>query len=287
VADTALGISRIVDETMAAATRMHLAEKGRDPRRYTLVAFGGAGPVHACNLARLLKMKRVLVPLGAGVASALGFLVAPPATDAVRSLVGRLERLDYAAINALYAEMRAECEALLEIFAALLRIAQAESGARRAGFGRVDHAAVAATVAEVHAPAAEARGQVLEMQVAPGVAGFGDRDLITQALSNLLDNAVKHGREGGRVSLGLAAAPGGGAVLTVGDDGPGIPAESRELVLRRFHRLDSARATPGTGLGLALVAAVAELHGARLTLGDRAPGLLVTLALPGAPAEPV
>jgi len=113
VADTALGISRIVDETMAAATRMHLAEKGRDPRRYTLVAFGGAGPVHACNLARLLKMKRVLVPLGAGVASALGFLVAPPATDAVRSLVGRLERLDYAAINALYAEMRAECEALL------------------------------------------------------------------------------------------------------------------------------------------------------------------------------
>ncbi len=113
VAETALGISRIVDETMAAATRMHLAEKGRDPRRYTLIAFGGAGPVHACNLARLLKMKRVVVPLGAGVASALGFLVAPPATDAVRSLVGRLERLDYAAINALYAEMRAECEALL------------------------------------------------------------------------------------------------------------------------------------------------------------------------------
>lgn len=113
VPETALGISRIVDETMAAATRMHLAEKGRDPRRYTLIAFGGAGPVHACNLARLLKMKRVVVPLGAGVASALGFLVAPPATDAVRSLVGRLERLDYDAINALYVEMHDECEALL------------------------------------------------------------------------------------------------------------------------------------------------------------------------------
>ncbi len=113
VADTALGVSRIVDETMAAATRMHLAEKGRDPRRYTLIAFGGAGPVHACNLARLLKMKRVVVPLGAGVASALGFLVAPPATDAVRSLVGRLERLDYPAINALYAAMREQCDALL------------------------------------------------------------------------------------------------------------------------------------------------------------------------------
>ena len=73
---------------MAAATRMHLAEKGRDPRRYTLIAFGGAGPVHAWNLARLLKIRRIIVPLGAGVASALGFLVAPPATDMVRSHVG-------------------------------------------------------------------------------------------------------------------------------------------------------------------------------------------------------
>ena len=96
--DAALGIRRIVDETMAAATRMHMAEKGRDPRRFTLIAFGGAGPVHACDLARLLKIKRVLVPLGAGVASAIGFLVAPPATDLVRSLVGRLERLDWAKV---------------------------------------------------------------------------------------------------------------------------------------------------------------------------------------------
>ena len=93
--ESALGVQRIVDETMAAATRMHLAEKGRDPRRYTLIAFGGAGPVHAYNLARLLKMRRVIVPLGAGVASALGFLVAPPATDMVRSYVARIERLDW------------------------------------------------------------------------------------------------------------------------------------------------------------------------------------------------
>ena len=111
--ETALGVQRIVDETMAAATRMHLAEKGRDPRRYTLIAFGGAGPVHACNLARLLKMRRVLVPLGAGVASALGFLVAPPATDMVRSYVGRLERLDWNVINALFAEMTAQGRKLL------------------------------------------------------------------------------------------------------------------------------------------------------------------------------
>ena len=92
---------------------MHLAEKGRDPRDYTLIAFGGAGPVHAWNLARLLKIRRILVPLGAGVASALGFLVAPPATDMVRSHVGRLGRLDWSVVNALFAEMAEAGRALL------------------------------------------------------------------------------------------------------------------------------------------------------------------------------
>jgi N-methylhydantoinase A len=110
---SALGVQRIVDETMAAATRMHLAEKGKDPRKYTLIAFGGAGPVHAHNLARLLKVGRVVVPLGAGVASALGFLVAPPATDMVTSYVTRLERADWPHINALFAGMRERGRRLL------------------------------------------------------------------------------------------------------------------------------------------------------------------------------
>ncbi|TCZ53659.1 sensor histidine kinase [Roseicella aquatilis] len=177
----------------------------------------------------------------------------------------------------------ADCEKLLDIFAALLRIAQVESGARRAAFARFDLSAVAETVAEVHAPAAEERGQTLETDVAPGLVTLGDRDLVTQMLSNLLDNAVKHGREGGRIALRLAARPEGGAVLMVEDDGPGIPAEARELVLRRFHRLDGARSTPGTGLGLALVAAVAELHGMVLRLGGAASGLRVTLEVPATP----
>lgn len=113
VETAALGVQRIVDETMAAATRMHLAEKGKDPRKYTLIAFGGAGPVHAHNLARLLKVRKVVVPLGAGVASALGFLVAPPATDMVSSYVTRLERADWAQINALFDNMRTRGERLL------------------------------------------------------------------------------------------------------------------------------------------------------------------------------
>ncbi len=109
----AVGIHNIVNENMAAATRMHLAEKGRDPRRYEMIAFGGAGPVHAYGLARLLKLKRLIVPLGAGVTSALGFLVAAPAIDYVRSYVSRLEQIDWAHLNGLFAEMEDEARSLL------------------------------------------------------------------------------------------------------------------------------------------------------------------------------
>jgi N-methylhydantoinase A len=113
VLEAAVGIHSVVNENMAAATRMHLAEKGRDPRRYDMIAFGGAGPVHACNMARLLKLKRVIVPLGAGVTSALGFLVAAPAVDYVRSYVVRLEQIDWAHLNTLFAEMEDQARALL------------------------------------------------------------------------------------------------------------------------------------------------------------------------------
>jgi signal transduction histidine kinase len=166
----------------------------------------------------------------------------------------------------------AECDAILEVFAALLRIAQVEAGARREGFAPFDLSAVAESVAEVYAPAAEERGQALTAEVPPGIEAFGDRALVAQMLANLAENAVRHGREGGRVALALRAEPDGGATLAVTDDGLGIPPEERERVLRRFVRLDPARGTPGSGLGLALVRAVAELHGARLALEDAAPG---------------
>jgi N-methylhydantoinase A len=112
-ADTALGIHEVVNENMAAATRRYLAEKGKDPRRYAMIAFGGAGPVHAYDLARLLKVSRLIVPLGAGVTSALGFLVAPPAIDDVRSYVGRPENLDWERVNALYADMETQARSKL------------------------------------------------------------------------------------------------------------------------------------------------------------------------------
>lgn len=112
-AAAARGIQAIANETMAAATRMHLAEKGKDPRVHSLFAFGGAGAVHAYALARLLKLPRLIVPMGAGVMSALGFLVAPPAVDEVRGHVTRLDAAEWSTVNALFAEMEAASRQLL------------------------------------------------------------------------------------------------------------------------------------------------------------------------------
>ena len=113
VLEAAVGIHNVVNENMAAATRMHLAEKGRDPRKYDMIAFGGAGPVHACHMARLLKLDNVIVPLGAGVTSALGFLVAAPAVDYVRSYVARLEQVNWEYLNQLFCDMEEEARSLL------------------------------------------------------------------------------------------------------------------------------------------------------------------------------
>jgi len=109
----AVGIHDVVNENMAAATRMHAAEKGQDPCRFTLIAFGGAGPVHAYGLARLLKVRRIICPFGAGVTSALGMLVAAPSTDLVRSYVSRLENIDWNHLNGLFSEMAGDARALL------------------------------------------------------------------------------------------------------------------------------------------------------------------------------
>jgi N-methylhydantoinase A len=109
----AIGIRDIVNESMADATRVHLAEKGRDPRDYSLLAFGGAGPVHAYALAKLLRVKRLIVPLGAGVMSAFGFLVAAPTVDEVRGFRAPLRKVDWPVVRELYEEMETRARTLL------------------------------------------------------------------------------------------------------------------------------------------------------------------------------
>jgi signal transduction histidine kinase len=176
----------------------------------------------------------------------------------------------------------AELDSVLATFTALLRIARAEAGLRGAGFVQTDLSALVAGVADTFAAVAEDGGQSLLADIAPAQQIDGDPALLRQALANLIENALTHAGPHAVVRVQLLAATSSGPVLRVSDDGPGIPPSERERVLVRFTRLDASRNTPGTGLGLALVAAVARLHGASLELGDAAPGLSVTLGFPRA-----
>ncbi len=179
----------------------------------------------------------------------------------------------------------AEAEGLLGTFAALLRIAQVEAGAQRAAFRDVNLSGLAETVADAFAPVAEDENHALSAQVTPGILIHGDQELLTQMLVNLVENALRHTPRGSRIRVLLGRVPGGGGpVLAVEDNGPGVPEAERAPILGRFHRLEQSRTTPGSGLGLSLVAAVAELHGARLLLEDAGPGLRVSVTFPGADA---
>ncbi|QJE71715.1 HAMP domain-containing histidine kinase [Aerophototrophica crusticola] len=174
----------------------------------------------------------------------------------------------------------AEIDRLLGVFGAILTIAAAESGRQRADFEPVDLSALAAEVAELYEPVAEERDLRLTVSGTPGAMVRGSRQLLAQLLTNLVENAVKYTPAGGSVVVRAERSP-AGAVLSVADTGPGIPADQRDRVLERFVRLEEHRGTPGHGLGLSLVAAVARLHGAELRLDDNAPGLKVSLLFPG------
>ena len=172
-----------------------------------------------------------------------------------------------------------EADNLLKTFAALLNIAQAEAGTSRDRFAEVDLQALVQDVVELYEPLTDDLG--LEIAVGPLEAHRlkGDRDMLFQALVNLVDNAIKFSSAGGRIGIAVTAEN-GMAVLAVDDRGPGIPEDQRETVLKRFARLEESRSTPGSGLGLSLVQAVARLHRGDLILGDNAPGLIARLRLP-------
>ena len=143
----------------------------------------------------------------------------------------------------------------------------------------LDFGPILTGLAELYGAAAEERGLHLEVAAPAHLFAYGDRELIQQALANLLDNAVKFSPAGGVVRLSAAARP-GGVEVAVADQGPGIPAPDREHATQRFFRGETARNTPGSGLGLALVQAVAQLHGGTLRLSDASPGLLASLFFP-------
>jgi signal transduction histidine kinase len=166
---------------------------------------------------------------------------------------------------------------ILVIFSALLRISQIESGSRLAAFSPLSLTALLERIYEMYRPVAEDERHVLLHDIQKDVQIRGDAELLTQLFSNLVENAIRHTPSGTRI-LVILRASGGAAVASVEDDGPGIPAAEHDKVFRRFYRLTSSRSTPGNGLGLALVAAIGNLHNAKIEICDRHPGLCLRIS---------
>lgn len=173
-----------------------------------------------------------------------------------------------------------DAEALMETFSALLRIAQVEGASRRSAFRNVDLTTVVDAVVDAYRPDAEDAGHVIEAEVEAGLLVHGDRELLTQAVANLIENGLRHTPAGTVMQLKLNHLPGFGCRLTVDDDGPGVAVEDLPQLTRRFFRGERSRTTHGNGLGLSLVAAVAELHGCKLMVESRSPGLRIVLQFP-------
>ena len=173
----------------------------------------------------------------------------------------------------------ADLDAILETFAGLLRISEIEGGARRAAFRPLDLVATARLVVESFAPSAEEGGRTLSLVAEGPVAVEGDAELLAQLTVNLVENGLRHTPVGSHVRVVVSAGE-AGPRLSVVDDGPGVASAEHDRLFDRFYRLERSRSTPGSGLGLALVAAIAKLHGARVVLGDAGPGLSAQVIFP-------
>lgn len=197
---------------------------------------------------------------------------------------GRLEliRRDIADQDAIkeHVEMaEARLQSLLRIFDALLRMGEIESGQRRAAFDTVDFSTLCSDMAESFAPLFEEADKSINVVIAPNLNVDGDSDLLTQLTANLLENALEHSRDAAQVHM-LLSGNNGNVYLEIGDDGPGIAPGAAERVFERFFRADASRSTPGNGLGLSLVKAIADLHQADITLLADRPGAVFAVRFP-------
>lgn len=224
-----------------------------------------------------------------GVSDAIAHDLRTPIARARAKLEESLDSAaDEEALRAAVEQGIADLDDIARVFKAVLRIAEVEAGARRAAFAPLDLVPMLADAVELYGAAAEASERSLESTLPEALPLAGDRDLLLQAVVNLLDNALKFSPEGGQVRLAARQVP-AGVEISVADDGPGLSTADRVRVGERFFRADAARTTPGSGLGLSLVRAVAALHGGSVVLADThpgasPPGLTVTLHLPGSQA---
>lgn len=176
----------------------------------------------------------------------------------------------------------ADVDSVIRIFNALLRLAEIDTGMRRSGFVKVDIAEVAAKAVEFYLPAAELKGLTLSYRDFGPMPVSGDRVLLAQAVNNLIDNALKYAPEHGTITVEVVRRSESSLGIVVADDGPGIPDAEKPKVAQRFYRGDTSRGTPGVGLGLSLVEAIAKLHGGALELADNHPGLRAQMTLASA-----
>lgn len=227
----------------------------------------------AFNLNRMLDSNQALLDLLKQVSTNIAHDLRTPMSRLRQYLEETSQkRLSAEAYGAVITRAIGEIDAILATFSALLRIAQIESGSRKSAFKPVYLSSIAERLVEAYRAVAEDGGKALGSLVAQGIVFRGDEELLTQMLANLVENAIKHTPAGSRISLELSDGA-AGTQMVVADDGPGIPETERQRVFDQFYRLDRSRTTPGQGLGLSLVSAVAQLHEIEVRFEDNAPGL--------------
>lgn len=284
---TVMGIAgAAVVRSMFRRTLAHVSETsaaiaaGDFSRRVPLVGRGDEFDLMAETINVMLDRIEKLMDGVRQVSNAIAHDLRTPITRARARLEDAALHADSEAeLHAAIERATADLDGIVAVFHALLRIAEIEAGSRRSAFCSFDVAPVLADLIDLYGAAAEEKGLRLTADAPPRLPLYGDRDMIQQAVANLLDNAMKFSPSGSavRVQAGVAGA---WAEISVTDAGPGIPEAERNRAVERFYRGETSRNTPGAGLGLALVQAVATLHGGELVLSDAAPGLMATLRLP-------
>jgi len=265
-------------EAVAATSREII--KGDLTRRVPLSGSGDEFDRLAHTINEMLDQIDMLMTGMRAVTDSLSHDLRSPLTRAKGSIELALRReADMEAYRQALEQTNTELDIILRTFEALINIAEAEAGITRMSMTKLDLSGLMRDLFEMYQPISEDAGLELVAEIAPDISVTGHRQMLGQAIANLLDNAIKFTQSDGRIVVSLERSP-AGPVLRVADNGPGIPEEHRESVLQRFVRLDGSRTAPGSGLGLSLVAAVARLHNATLTLGDNEPGLSASLLFP-------
>jgi signal transduction histidine kinase len=272
----AFGLAVVIGWVLSSRAQDRLSEANRRIQRIVagdlrerLPTRGGNDPFDqfAVSVNRMLGEIETLIQEIAGIGDNIAHDLRTPLTRVrVRLERGREHAATLPEFRAVADQAIAGLDQTLTIITALLRISEIEHGRRLEGFSEVRLAPLLREVGDLYDPIAEDKGVILRVDAADEAVVHGDRDLLFEAVANLVDNAVKFTPEGGRVELALLRR-GGESVIRVSDTGPGIPESEREAVTKRFYRSDKSRRTAGLGLGLSLVAAIVKLHGLRFTIG--------------------